>query len=66
MNLTAFHLAAENGHFEVVEVFLNYSDAFVDFIALHHASKNGHLQVVQLLLQHGVQDNCLKCDGQIY
>ena len=65
VNLRALHLAAENGHLEVVELLFNHG-APVDQLALHHAAANGHARTVEFLLKIGVQDKCLRCDGSFY
>ncbi|XP_022807976.1 ankyrin repeat domain-containing protein 50-like [Stylophora pistillata] len=64
-NLTALQVAAENGHFEVVEA-LYKSGGVADQIALHHAAVNNRLKVVKYLLDIGVEDKCMRCDGSLY
>ena len=65
VNLTALHLAAENGHLEVVELLFKHG-APVDQLALHHAAANGHVRTVEFLLRIGMEDSCLRCDGSFY
>ena len=56
---TALHLAAENGHLEVVRLLLATGKAEVDSkdkygrTPLSWAAENGHLEVVRLLLATG-------------
>ncbi|CAC5384594.1 unnamed protein product [Mytilus coruscus] len=66
MNLTAFELAAENGHTETAAYLLLKNNSFANLLSLHHASDNGHSKIVKLLLQYGVKDTCLLCNGCIY
>ena len=59
---TPFHLAAANGHFEVLRLFYDYGVKF-DVITLHHAAAGNHLDVVEFLLKNdGVRDICLQCE----
>jgi ankyrin repeat protein len=60
---TPLHLAAANGHLELVRTLLGHS---VDVAAattrgestpLHFASKGGHVEIVQLLIQNGADVN---------
>ncbi|RPB22051.1 ankyrin, partial [Terfezia boudieri ATCC MYA-4762] len=63
VNRTALHLAAENGHLEVVKVLLDKGatmDAttwYKNRTALHMAAENGHLEVVKVLLDKGATIN---------
>ena len=58
---TPFHLAAANGHFEVLRLFYDCGAKF-DVITLHHAAARNHLDVVEFLLRNdGVRDICLQC-----
>lgn len=66
---TAFHIAAYNGHLEVVNALL---DAGVNvnlsnihgLTALHRAASGGHLEVVNALLQAGADVNSQECAVQ--
>jgi hypothetical protein len=54
---TALHLAAQNGHNEVVQTLLKNNAAIDEkqkdgFTALHFAAQNGHNEVVQTLLKN--------------
>lgn len=67
LNRTALHLAAENGHSEVVEELvsaenINISDS-EGFTALHLAARGGHVKTVEVLLKHGAHTDMprLKC-----
>uniref|UniRef100_A0A2D4M952 Uncharacterized protein n=2 Tax=Micrurus spixii TaxID=129469 RepID=A0A2D4M952_9SAUR len=57
LNRTALHLAAENGHDEVVEVLVhpeNINDSDEEgLVPLHLAAKGGHTQTAEVLLKHG-------------
>ncbi|XP_071177855.1 ankyrin-3-like [Mytilus edulis] len=66
MNLTAFELAAENGHTVITTYLLNKKTSFANLLSLHHAAENGHSSVVKLLLENGVKDTCLLCNDSIY
>ena len=58
---TTFHLAAGNGHLEVLQLFYNYGAKF-DVISLHHAAARNHSDVVEFLLGTvGISDICLQC-----
>ena len=56
---TALHLAARNGHLEVVKYLLEKGGAEVNeedndgWTALHLAARYGHLEVVKYLLEKG-------------
>ncbi|CAG2189082.1 unnamed protein product [Mytilus edulis] len=65
MNLTAFEIAAENGHTEIVAYMLHRTSS-ASLISLHHAAENGHSNIVLLLLKYGVMDTCLPCNGSLY
>ena len=57
------HLAAGNGHLDVVKLLYN-SGAQVDVISLHHAAARNHSAVVEFLLKTaGVRDECLRCNA---
>jgi ankyrin repeat protein len=43
MHLNAFHLAVENGHFEIMNMFLKMNSSLADIISLYQASKNVYL-----------------------
>ena len=59
---TPLHLAAANGHLDVLRLFRDYGAKF-DMIALHHAAARNHLDVVKFLLGKGeVRDSCLQCN----
>ena len=59
---TPLHLAATNGHLDVLRLFRDYGLKF-DVIALHHAAARNHLDVVKFLLEKGeVRDSCLQCN----
>ena len=61
MHPTPLHLAAGNGHLEVLRLFYDYGAKF-DVITLHHAAARNHLDVVEFLLTTvGVRDICLQC-----
>ena len=61
---TSLHLAAGNGHLEVLRLFYDYGAKF-DVITLHHAAAKNHLDVVEFLLRTvGVRDTCLQCTCQ--
>ncbi|OHT16502.1 hypothetical protein TRFO_41787 [Tritrichomonas foetus] len=55
---TALHYAAENGHFEVVQLLLKQPDIDVNaqdqkgWTPLHRATMNGHFDVVRILLSN--------------
>ena len=66
MNLSAFELAAENGHFEIAKYFLDQQSSFGNFLSMHHAAENGHSDIVELLLQYDIKDSCLPCNGAMY
>ena len=58
---TTFHLAAGNGHIEVLQLLYDYGVKF-DVISLHHAAARNHLDVVEFLLRTvGIRDTCLQC-----
>ena len=58
---TPLHLAAGNGHLEVLSLFYDYGAKF-DVITLHHAAARNHLDIVEFLLTTvGVRDSCLQC-----
>jgi ankyrin repeat protein len=61
MHLNAFHLAVENGHFEIMNMFLQMNSSLADIISLYQASKNGNQNIVQTLLSYGVIDQCGVC-----
>ena len=64
-HLTSMHIAAENGHLNVVKT-LYGAGAVADQTALHHAATNNRLDIVNFLLDMGVKDECLRCDGSFY
>ncbi|VDI83508.1 Hypothetical predicted protein [Mytilus galloprovincialis] len=66
MNLTAFELAAENGHTVITTYLLNKKTSFANLLSLHHAAENGHSSIVKVLLENGVKDTCLLCNDSIY
>ena len=53
-------VAAANGHFEIVELFINHG-AKADVIALHHAAARNYSDIVRFLLKTGIRDICLPC-----
>ena len=58
---TPLHLAAANGHLDVLRLFRDY-DAKFDIISLHHAAARNHIDVVKFLLTKvEVRDSCLQC-----
>ena len=56
---TAFQLAAENDHLEVLKE-LRKHGVKADFLSLHHSAVNGHLNIVTYLLILGVKDTCIQ------
>jgi ankyrin repeat protein len=62
------HIAAQNGHFKVVECLIN-KGAKVDlpssegFVPLHIAAQNGHFKVVELLINSGAKVDLPDADG---
>jgi ankyrin repeat protein len=61
---TALHLAAMNGHLEIVKLLLEHgadvnakTKEGYGYTALHSAASNGHLEIVKLLLEHGADVN---------
>jgi ankyrin repeat protein len=52
MHLNAFHLAVENGHFEIMNMFLKMNSSLADIISLYQASQNGYPNIVQTLLSY--------------
>ncbi|CAG2254864.1 unnamed protein product [Mytilus edulis] len=66
MHLNAFHLAVENGHLDIVKLFLHYNNSFADTNSLYKASENGHESILKLLLENGSKDLCLLCNGTFY
>ena len=60
-NPTPIHLAAGNGHLDVLRLFYDLGEK-PDVISLHHAAARNHLNVVEFLLgTAGVRDHCLPC-----
>jgi ankyrin repeat protein len=65
---TPLHIAAQNGHLEIVKVLLKFG-AIIDSqdecgrTALHLASRAGHEQIVTALLKHGSDINMLSKDS---
>jgi ankyrin repeat protein len=58
---TALHLAAGEGHLEIVKLLLEHGadvNAKTAYeTALHLAAGEGHLEIVKLLLEHGADVN---------
>lgn len=62
MGTTPLHLAAQNNHVEVCELFAKsgmFNDARnkVDRTPMHMAASEGHYQVAEVLIKHGVDIN---------
>lgn len=66
IGLNAFQLAAEQGHFHILDRIDRIDKGFADLHSLYHASKNGHVDVVKFLLKRKVRDQCLPCNGSFY
>ena len=61
---TPLHLAASNGHLEVVRLFYDYNETF-DLITLHHAAARNHFPIVNYLLSTvGLRDRCVPCQPE--
>ena len=64
---TPLHFAAKNGHSEIVQQFMDWTNQnkSIDvnaknqsgFTPLHYASENGHFDVVQCLLNYAMDKN---------
>ena len=64
---TALHLAAANGHVDVVKVLIqNGADVnAVDeykFTALHLAARHGHVDIAKVLIENGADVNAVQKD----
>ncbi|OWF43980.1 Ankyrin repeat and SOCS box protein 3 [Mizuhopecten yessoensis] len=66
LGLNAVHLAAEHGHTDILDKFLDINSTLADQHSLYLASKNGHLRSVLSLLKHGAKDTCVQCEDNFH